>query len=506
MQPGPRLLPERLWLVLAALWVVAITLTPFNLSYAPNELQTRIRAVFQIEPQSAFKDACHVVSFFVVGMLVVANLRRSRAPRLVAVATVVCGCVALESAQLLEPGRHARLTDLLLNAISAVVGLAIGINTSTGARLCEKLRLGTERPIAEAIVLTVAVVVWWVVCLRPVCGGLTMAWDRTYPLCLGNEIGGERQWSGQLRYAGIYGRALSRGQVGQLYSRVGQPDTSDWRSSHDLLVGYDFQTKPTTPLKPDGELKDDSLDLDVPADLSWSLTDGITISAPAMLQSRGSAMRLTDRITSRQAFSVEAWARPANLTPGGPARLISSSSSVADRNFTLGQWRSSLVFRARNRVNGPNATKYELWAPAVVATAWQHFVATYDHGVSIVYVDGTPRATIDLRNPRVYFGLAPNPLATAAMLILAALTMSLPATFVFRRVLNFRGACLAAVIFTLVAGITPYLINCYDLDAPRPLHFVGRFLVALLTYPLALVFIVRPADFRSAGQNFAHAA
>src|SRR4029077_4158974 len=111
-----------------------------------------------------------------VGMLVAANLGRSRASGVVVVAIVVCGCVALESAQLLEPGRHARLTDLLLNATSAVVGLAIGVNTSAGARLCGKLRLGTRRPIAEAIVLTGAVVVWWVVCLRPVCGGLTMAW------------------------------------------------------------------------------------------------------------------------------------------------------------------------------------------------------------------------------------------------------------------------------------------------------------------------------------------
>ena len=504
MQSEPRLRPERLWLLLAVLWVVAITLTPFSLSYVPNELPTRIRAAFEIEPQGALKQTCHVASFFLIGVLVAANLGRSRA-RFVSFAIIGCGCIALESAQLFEAGRHARLTDLILNVTSGIAGLAFGLRTSAGARLCQKLRRGTRRPIAEAIVLAFAVLVWWIICLRPICGGLDMGWDRTSPLCVGDEIGGERQWSGQLRYAGIYGRALSRGQVEHLYRRLGG-SAPEWRSRHDLLAGYDFQTAATTSLKPAGALVDANLDLDVRGNPSWSVTDGLTLSAAVMLQSRGRAAGLADRITSRQAFSVEAWARPENLVQGGPARLVSNSSSVASRNFTLGQSGWSLVFRARNRVNGLNATKYELTAPAVVTTAWQHFIGTYDHGVSTVYVDGVPREKLDLRKPMIYFGFAPNRVATAALLILAVITISLPATFILRTRLNFWPACLAAVTVTLLTGILPYLINCWGLDAPQPMHFVGPFLFALLAYPLGLLAIVRLAHFPGRAQNFADAA
>jgi hypothetical protein len=164
------------------------------------------------------------------------------------------------------------------------------------------------------------------------------------------------------------------------------------------------------------------------------------------------------------------------------------------------------VFRVRNRVNGLNETNYELTAPGVVATEWQHVVAAYDHGISTVYVNATARATIDLREPTVYYWLAPNALARAALIILAVITLSLPATFVFRALFNFHTACSAAVTFTFLAGILPYLINCCGLDALWPLHFVGPFLIALTIYPIGLLCIVRLSDFRGAAQNYGREA
>ena len=117
IRSGPRLRPERLWLVLAVTWVTAITLAPFYLSFVPNELSVRIQAAFQIEPQGAVKDAGHIASFFIIGILLAANLSRLRKRWFIFLAIIVLGCVALESAQLFESGRHARLTDVVLNVI-----------------------------------------------------------------------------------------------------------------------------------------------------------------------------------------------------------------------------------------------------------------------------------------------------------------------------------------------------------------------------------------------------
>src|ERR1043166_810532 len=115
MQYGSRLQPERLWLLLGIIWVVAFTLAPFTLSFTPNELPLRIRQALQVEPGTPFKDAGHIISFFVLGIIIACNLVRSAAGWIGPVIMIVFGCIALEAAQLFQAGRHARLTDLVLN-------------------------------------------------------------------------------------------------------------------------------------------------------------------------------------------------------------------------------------------------------------------------------------------------------------------------------------------------------------------------------------------------------
>src|SRR5205807_1424713 len=157
--------------------------------------------------------------------LLAANLDRLRKRWFILLAIIVPGCVVLESAQLFESGRHARLTDVVLNVISAAGGFAFGVHTAIGGRLCQKLSSSRmHRPIAQIAVLTGTVLVWLIIGLRPLFGAINMEWDRTFPFCLANEIGGARQWSGQIRYAGIYDRGLSPSDVQQLYRNLGQPN------------------------------------------------------------------------------------------------------------------------------------------------------------------------------------------------------------------------------------------------------------------------------------------
>lgn len=490
-QSGSELRPERLWLAIGAAWIVAFTLAPFGFSFVPNEFPVRLEETFRLgDSVSPLKVAAHLSSFLAIGILVAAVYsepnQKGRFVRLVIIGFI--GCLLLETTQLLQSGRHARFTDLFLNAAGFSTGLCWAERTSFGQSVLHKLRAGQRQPLAQAVVAVCALAGWWIIGLQPALGGLRMNWDRSFPFAVGNEIGGARPWQGQLRYVGIYGRALSSADVRQLAisNDLGS------RQNVGLLAGYDFRQKSIAEIQPYGEVKNPGLSLLVPPNREQSDVDGLSTSRPVVMRSRESATSLSDRIASSGSFSVEFFGKPANLLQTGPARLITISSGPAERNFTLGQSGADLVFRVRNQVNGSNGAKYELLAADVVTTDEQQIFATYDHGVSNLYKGGKIRSTVDLREPVFYSGLATGALARAALVCLAVITIGLPALFVFRLFFQPAAALLASVGFTFVAGILPYFVSCFVVGGPWRVSFIGWFLAALLlVYPLGLAFVFR---------------
>jgi hypothetical protein len=343
---------------------------------------------------------------------------------------------------------------------------------------------------AQAVVVTCAVVLWCIIGLQPAFGALKMDWDRTFPLTVANEIGDARPWLGKVRYIGIYGRGLLERDVRRLHAGLGSPQVSDVRRACGLLAGYDFRRLATEKLQSQAELRDPNLDLIVPSNCSWSVTDGLTTSRFPIIKSVGNASALTDRIVSSGAFSVEAWIQPDNLRQIGPARLVSISSGLAIRNFTLGQAAADVVFRVRNRVNSSNGTVHELAASNVLSMEVQHIVATYDHGVSMVYRDGNYCSGIDLREPVFYSGFASGPMARGALVALVVITISLPARFLLATILRPSAAVIATVLFTFAAGTLPYLISCLVVGGPFRFVFIGWFAAALLlVFPVGLMLI-----------------
>lgn len=101
--------------------------------------------------------------------------------------------------------------------------------------------------------------------------------------------------------------------------------------------------------------------------------------------------KLADFIKSSGEYSIEAWAVPANVSQEGPARIISYSAGVNDRNFTLGQTLYSYDFLNRSSTTDANGEPALSTADAdedLQATE-QHVVVTYDqvNGRSI-FVNG----------------------------------------------------------------------------------------------------------------------
>src|SRR5262249_33699523 len=153
----------------------------------------------------------HLGSFFVIGVLVAAVYQpharnRSLLRYLVPVAV---GCFILETAQFFQFGRHARVIDLTLNVTGFGLGLWLTDSWEKGRTWRMELQsLEKRRPYLEVVVLTIALLIWWGFSLQPAFGSLRMEWDRSCRLSIVNEVGGARPWLGEVRYCGVFGRAL----------------------------------------------------------------------------------------------------------------------------------------------------------------------------------------------------------------------------------------------------------------------------------------------------------
>jgi len=85
--------------------------------------------------------------------------------------------------------------------------------------------------------------------------------------------------------------------------------------------------------------------------------------------------KLLDACMKSNEFTVEALIKPDNITQSGPARIISFSQDGQDRNFTIGQEKSALVFRVRT-VNSSDQNKTESLFKLTEGN-WHHLVVTY---------------------------------------------------------------------------------------------------------------------------------
>ncbi|HHJ80166.1 MAG TPA: LamG domain-containing protein, partial [Candidatus Tenderia electrophaga] len=112
--------------------------------------------------------------------------------------------------------------------------------------------------------------------------------------------------------------------------------------------------------------------------------------------------KLSDFIKASGEYSIEAWVVPANVNQEGPARIISYSAGVNDRNFTLGQTLYNYDFLNRSTTTDANGEPALSSADAdedLQATE-QHVVITYDpvNGRSI-FVNGVFTDDLDGQQP-----------------------------------------------------------------------------------------------------------
>lgn len=488
---------QRIWLLIAVLLVVMITLAPFEISIPTYYLFDRIAAIFEVGDSLApSKLIGHLGAFFIVGILVAAVYEpkeRGRSFLLLLIPAVV-GCALLETAQFFQAGRHARVVDLLLNVVGYGAGLWTADLWDKGRQRRHNLEATlTRRPYLACIVPVTALSVWWGLALQPAFGSLRLEWDKTCQLAMGNEIGGARPWLGQLQYCGVYGRALTAGEVTREYEGSKSTNASEIRREADLLVGYDFRKIFGRTVNPEGAIASPKLQLSVSAGKTTRSTgEGLLLQEPTIIQTLGPVPELADRIMSSGAFSVEAWIKPETKIQAGPASILTLSNTAGLHNFTLGQESDSLVFRVRTRFAKSNESDAQIQGPDLIDRSTGHFIAVYDHGVSKIYKDGRHRETIDLREPFYYSRLSTGVVARVAFFMLTAVTIAWPAFGLFTRWMSVRTAALSAAAITFVACSAPYLASCIIVGGPwLPNFFCWLAASLLLIYPAGLFYIMK---------------
>jgi hypothetical protein len=167
-----------------------------------------------------------------------------------------------------------------------------------------------------------------------------------------------------------------------------RPDPLSWVTD-DLVLLYTFE-EGTGATVNDRSGAAPAMDLQIQnaSAATWS-SAGLSFFSANSARSSGGANRVNEAIRNTGAITIDAWITPADADQAGPARIITSSVSTSQRNFTLGQHGTSLHGRVRTTEVGENGAPGAQSPEGLIGTNAVHTVFTRDAaGQATLYVDG----------------------------------------------------------------------------------------------------------------------
>jgi hypothetical protein len=117
--------------------------------------------------------------------------------------------------------------------------------------------------------------------------------------------------------------------------------------------------------------------------------EGLEIHKPTLLRGSESSSRIQAELKKSRSLTVEVWIKPANLNQAGPARVVTLSKNISQRNLTLGQDKDKFDVRLRTTKTDANGLPSLVSPGKTVNTDWQHVAFTCDaQGRTRLYVQG----------------------------------------------------------------------------------------------------------------------
>ena len=130
-----------------------------------------------------------------------------------------------------------------------------------------------------------------------------------------------------------------------------------------------------------------TLDLDIqnPSNISWIPGGGMIINESTRISAADNKISAACSVSNE--ITIEAWVKPLNTAQNGPTRIVSLSSNLTNRNFTLGQEFDQYDARLRTTTTSANGTPS--LSAGTVKTQLSHVVYTRQtDGSAAIYIDG----------------------------------------------------------------------------------------------------------------------
>lgn len=314
--------------------------------------------------------------------------------QVISVGLVVLVALAVEIAQAILSMRHSRVLDFALATAAGFVGIKFSIPFSN---IFASPNLNTAHRLLPGF-LWLGNYLIVCICIAAIIPANTniSEWDCHYPLLIGNELSHDRPWQGKIRGVAIYPRELTANEIRNLSRTPMTPENISPRNEAEAIALYSFVADSNNRILIHNHTGPPlNLAINRP-ELEERQSDGSTLhfyeSLPAM--STAPAHTICNTILASQVFTVETEIVSSNLMQDGPARIISNSLDLENRNFTLGESHGDLVLRVRTPQNGSNGNNIPFETQGkVLAEGWKHVIASYADGVAKIFIDGEAAAT-----------------------------------------------------------------------------------------------------------------
>ncbi|UCH85207.1 MAG: VanZ family protein [Candidatus Latescibacterota bacterium] len=272
--------------------------------------------------------------------------------------------ILVETTQLFLPDRFTAASDVIANTTGTVIGcLAMRISGARGRQLLNSVAL--TRGLGVVFLLIGVGFGWWV--SWPRLPADFRNWDPACRLSVGDEVSGDRFWDGEIFDIMILPDYLDAEAVRRASAGPG-PDRPYLRALRSRAVfkrafSGDFRSAQGMSLL-------DSLELDP----------------------------FYRALTEAGQLSILVWFRTDDESQGGPARIVSYSTSIWKQNFALGQEGRNIVFRVLTPTTAPGGFTPQLETRGVLAAGHDAVLAaTYDGRTSSVYLDGRLISRLNLK-------------------------------------------------------------------------------------------------------------
>uniref|UniRef100_UPI0035ADCC05 VanZ family protein n=1 Tax=Promineifilum sp. TaxID=2664178 RepID=UPI0035ADCC05 len=243
--------------------------------------------------------------------------------------------IALEATQLFLPDRVPSVADVAANAAGAALGLGLYRAWEMGWRRALK-RVTPLRLLAGLALYTLGAALLTGYLNRSV---RLSNWDTSFPLVVGNEAVGKRQWSGR---------------VDSVALAAGLADSPDFVARFDFHGAAPFADAGGSSVPP----------------LVWdegptTLQDGggVNVGPGEWLTTGVAFAGFSEAGRAFNAFAIQTMVASADPAQRGPARIVSISADAERRNVTIGQEEDALIIRLRTPAGGENGQKPELLVP-----------------------------------------------------------------------------------------------------------------------------------------------